>query len=308
MTSERLGSDIALVDVEHLDHPRGIAAGVLEGPRGVAIVDPGPASSLDGLRRGLLDLGHGVSDLRAILLTHIHLDHAGATGTLCRENPDIAVYVHERGAPHVIDPSRLLASAQRIYGDQLVPLFGDVVPVPEARVTTLAGGETLDVLGRTLEVVYTPGHAWHHVSFHDPASSTCFIGDTGGMRIDGLPLILPVAPPPDIDLERWKESIAAIRDRGPDRLFLTHFGVAPDPAAHLDTLEDRLEDWAEAVRGSLEEERPDEERARDFASEVRARMPPDLPPSDAEHYRRAGGIEESWYGLARYWRKRGAGE
>ncbi len=158
---------------------------------------------------------------RALLLTHIHLDHAAATGALVRRWPELEVYVHERGAPHLVDPSRLLASAERLYGDQMERLWGEIVPVPEANVRSLAGGET--VLG--MRVAYTPGHASHHVSYLHEDSGTAFTGDVAGVRIPPSSFIVPPTPPPDIDIEAWEESIGIVEGWQPQRLALTHFGA-----------------------------------------------------------------------------------
>ena len=163
---------------------------------------------------------------RALLLTHIHLDHAAATGALVRRWPDLEVYVHERGAPHLIDPSKLLASAERLYGDQMERLWGEIVPVPEANVRPLAGGET--VLG--MRVAYTPGHASHHVCYLHEESGTAFVGDVAAVLIPGTGLIVPPTPPPDIDVETWEDSIGIVEGWRPERLALTHFGQIDDPA------------------------------------------------------------------------------
>src|SRR5207249_2172225 len=160
------------------------------------IVDPGPASSVAAL--------DGVEP-RALLLTHIHLDHAGATGVLVRRHPELVVYVHEIGAPHVADPSKLLRSAARLYGDDMERLWGEVLPVPAERLRVLRGGE---VLGR-FRVAYTPGHASHHVSYLHEPTGVAFTGDVTGVRIhDGC--ILAPTPPPDIDLQAWRASLDVI--------------------------------------------------------------------------------------------------
>ena len=188
------------------------------------LVDPGPESS----HGNLLDaLGEDLP--RAILLTHIHLDHAAATGALVRRWPDLEVYVHEVGAPHLIDPSRLLSSAERLYGDQMERLWGEIVPVPEENVRVLSGGET--VLG--MRVAYTPGHASHHVCYLHEESGTAFVGDIAAVLIPGTDLIVPPTPPPDIDIETWLDSIGIVEGWRPQRLGLTHWGPIEDPEPHL---------------------------------------------------------------------------
>lgn len=294
------------IDVDYLGKPNGIAACALETGEGLAIVDPGPASSLGGLRRGLEGAGLSIGDVRAILLTHIHLDHAGATGALVRDNPRIRVFVHERGAPHVIDPSRLLSSALRIYGDSLETLFGTVEPVPADRVTVLRGGETIEHGGRRVRVESAPGHAVHHVAFIDEETGTAFVGDTAGERFAPHQLVMPVTPPPDIDLERWRETLGKLRGLRPARLFVTHFGGFDDVVRHLDEHETRLESWARSVRGSLDEPGTDAERAERFAAGIEAEVLSSLGRVGAIAYAHAG-LRESWFGLARYWRKRQSG-
>lgn len=293
-----------LIDLLHLDQPSAIAAALLDGADGPALVDPGPSVTLPILREALAGVGVAVTDLRAILLTHIHLDHAGATGTLVRENPRIRVHVHERGAKHLVDPSRLIESATRIYGDEMDTLWGEFLPVPADRIEALVGGERLQVAGRRIEVAYTPGHAWHHVAYFDLSTGVAFTGDVAGIRLDDRPFVLPPTPPPDIEIERWRESLDRIRDWAPELLFLTHFGPATGVDEHLAELDERLGRWAEVVRASLEQDASDEERARDFAEHAVVELRARLSEADARDYETAGGIEEGWYGLARYWRKR----
>ncbi len=292
------------VDTEYQEEPHLIATGVLETDAGLVLVDPGPAVSLGGLTRNLEAAGARPGDVHAILLTHIHLDHAGGTGSFVAEHPSVKVYVHDIGARHMIAPERLLASARRIYGEAMDTLWGAFLPVPEANVVRLRGGETLDLGGRTLQVAYTPGHAIHHVSYLDEASGTAFVGDVAGMRVSGDPVVLPVTPPPDISLEQWRVSLDVVRLWQPERLFLTHFGPAEDVAWHLDTLERTLVDWAERVRASLAAEGDDEARAKAFEEAVFAELREQLTPEAFRAYESFGQPVGSWYGLARYWRKK----
>ena len=187
-----------VIDVQHLGRPHVI--GCWEVEEGV-LVDPGPECSLQNVIEAL-----GDSEPRALLLTHIHLDHAAGTGAMVRRWPELEVYVHERGAPHLIDPSKLLASAGRLYGDQLTYLWGEILPVPEANVRVLQGGES--VLG--MRVAYTPGHASHHVCYLHEQTGTAFVGDVAACRIPPSQLLMPPTPPPDIDIELWEESIAIV--------------------------------------------------------------------------------------------------
>ena len=291
------------VDVEYKGYDRLIACGVLETEAGLLLVDPGPTVSLGTLEAGLAAQGASFSDVHGLLLTHIHLDHAGATGVIVDKYPHVQVYVHRRGARHMINPERLLASAHRIYGDQMNMLWGAFLPTPEANVHALEGGETLEIGGRVFEVAYTPGHAIHHVSYLDRATGTAFVGDTGGMRVLGIPYIVPVTPPPDIHVETWHASLDVLRAWQPDRLFMTHFGPADDVAWHLDEIARRLDEWAEQVRQSLLDGRDDTARAQAFHNVEMAVMKAVLDSSVRTPYEQMGQPEASWYGLARYWRK-----
>lgn len=301
----RVAERTHLIDLRYLGRPEVIASGLLESSAGALLVDPGPSVSLSALRAGLEALGVGVADLRAILLTHIHFDHAGAVGSLVRDNPSIRVYVHERGARHLIDPSRLLESARRLYRENMDRLWGEFLPVPASNVTALAGGETLALGDRPLEVAYTPGHASHHVSYLDRATGTGFVGDTGGNRYSNRAYVSPVTPPPDVDLEGWRGSIARFRAWSPERLFSAHFGCSHPVGPHLDELEARLAHWADQVRGTLPDpDRTDDQKAAAFVAWVAAQIRERLSDADAQAYEWGTTALNSWHGLARYWRER----
>ena len=293
-----------LLDTNWLGHPRSIAAVLLESDGHRAIIDPGPASSLPTLRQHLDSRGISVSDLNAILLTHIHLDHAGATGALIRENPNLEVYVHKVGMLHMADPTKLLASAERLWPGELGHLFGETLPVPFGNLRMLKGGETLSLGSRNLEVVYTPGHASHHVSYFDSSDGTAFVGDTAGFHIEGEDYVVPLAPPPDIDLEIWNASLDAILARAPARLFLTHFGYSNDPAAHIAEYRKNLQRWA-ALAAKVLRSTPDQNAALEkFVSEASAEIKQRLSAAEAAHYIFNCGLNLTWLGLARYHRKR----
>jgi glyoxylase-like metal-dependent hydrolase (beta-lactamase superfamily II) len=232
---------------------------------------------------------------RALLLTHIHLDHAAATGALVRRWPDLEVYVHERGAPHLIDPSKLLASAERLYGDAMEYLWGEIVPVPEANVRPLAGGE--DVLG--MHVAYTPGHASHHVCYFHKESGTAFVGDVAAVRIPPSDLIVPPTPPPDINIEAWLGSIATVESWHPERLALTHFGAIEDPIPHLEKVRERLREEAELARELSEDEYERRHRERVFES---------VDSDTAEELIQCVPPQYQWRGLNRYWEKLAAAQ
>ncbi|MCX6551718.1 MAG: MBL fold metallo-hydrolase, partial [Acidobacteria bacterium] len=229
------------IDLMFLGRPRKIATGVVATPAGVLLVDPGPASCLGRLEQALADMGIGPPDLHGLLLTHIHLDHAGATGTLVRRYPHLKVFVHERGAPHLVDPSKLLASAQRLYGADMDRLWGEFAVVPAGNVYVPKDGEVLSFGGAAIDVASTRGHASHHLCYHDRRSGTVFAGDTGGIRVGESPYVLPPTPPPDIDLPAWRESLARLRAWQPAAVFVTHFGLFRDAAVHLDALAQELE-------------------------------------------------------------------
>lgn len=290
--------------------PRVIATGVLDGPDGVTLVDPGPSSCLETLKSGLERAGIRLVDVSNVLLTHIHLDHAGVTGTLVREHPTLKVYVHESGARHMIDPSKLIASARRIYGDQMDTLWGEFAPVPAASIVPLRGGEQVSAAGRRFEVAYTPGHASHHVSYFDPESGVAWVGDACGARIGLNSFVMVTTPPPDIDLEIWALSLDRILEWAPRTLFLTHFGPSEHPPGHIAELRSRL-GWAGGVvRDALrrfpdvaDDARASEVAQREFGLELRRLMSD----TDARTYEAAVPLEHCYQGLARYWRKKAPG-
>lgn len=298
---------ITYADLMFLGQPRVIAAAVLQNAGGAALVDPGPSTCLDTLRSSLREQGIAPADLRTILLTHIHLDHAGATGTLVRENPDIRVVVHERGAPHLVDPDKLLTSAARLYGDDMDRLWGEFLPVPEGNLHVLAGGERLAVGDRELEVAYTPGHASHHVCFLDRSSGVAFVGDTAGVRVGPERFALPPTPPPDIDLDAWKASIRQIEAWQADTLFITHFGPHEDAADQLASLTEHLDGLAATARAVIEGDAPAEERTERFVADTRRYLRRYMPEETAALYDMAAPFSMCWLGLARYWKKQGVG-
>ncbi len=297
-------NSITTLDNLWMGRPRSIAAALLESDGHRAVVDPGPGSTLETLHSQLQACGIGVSDLDAILLTHIHLDHAGATGALVRENPRLAVYVHKNGGPHLVDPSKLLASAERLWPHELHRLFGEVLPVPAENLRILEGGETLTLGSREVEVVYTPGHASHHVSYFDKKEGVAFVGDTTGVRIEGNSYVMPATPPPDIDLGIWDASFAAILERKPARLFLTHYGYSDNPSEHILIFRERLHRWAMLTAEILRTAASDSAAMDSFMSATHAEISQHLPAGEADHYAFSAGLNLSFLGLARYLRKR----
>jgi glyoxylase-like metal-dependent hydrolase (beta-lactamase superfamily II) len=309
-SGKNLTMNVTTLDTNWVGRPHAIAAALLESDGHHAVADPGPASTVSTLRDQLQSRGLSIADLDTILLTHIHLDHAGATGTLVRENPRLKVYVHRQGAPHLIDPAKLLASAARLWPETLYRLFGETLPVPADHVHILDGGETVRLGGRKLDVVYTPGHASHHVSYFDDAEGLAFVGDTTGIRINNGPYILPATPPPDIDLRIWDTSLAAILARRPSRLFLTHFGYSENPSWHIADFRERLHRWAEVAAECLRSARglpassAETTALESFVARCRGEMDARLGAAEAEHHAFTAGLDLSFLGLARYLRKR----
>jgi glyoxylase-like metal-dependent hydrolase (beta-lactamase superfamily II) len=271
------------IDVMHLGRDRVICAFEIDG----LIVDPGPASCVDTLIDRL-----GPVQPRALLLTHIHLDHAGATGVLCRRYPKLEVYVHERGAPHLIDPSKLLASATRLYGDDMWELWGEVAPVPAERLHVLTGGETVE----GFRVAYTPGHASHHVCYFHEELGDAYVGDMAGVRIPPHLHTLAPTPPPDIDVEAWLDSLHAVAGWNPQTLCLTHFGQVTDVADQLHRIRAGLVASADSAR--MDGEEPFIARLESELSAVVA------DPAAVESYEQAAPPDQLYQGLERYWRKR----
>jgi glyoxylase-like metal-dependent hydrolase (beta-lactamase superfamily II) len=275
---------VRLIDTMHLGNDRVIGAHLV---RDGLIVDPGPSSALENW------IDQFDEPPRALMLTHIHLDHAGASGVLARRFPELRVYVHEAGAPHVVDPERLYASASRLYGaENMERLWGEVAPVPEDRVVALsAGGEEVE----GFRVVHTPGHAGNHVAYLDLESRGAFVGDMAGVRIPPYDLTLPPTPPPEIDVEAWLASLETIAGLAPTRLHLTHFGAADDPEAQLAAVREALARNAElAKRGDREA----------FLSAFAAEIDGVADPETAIRMRQATPPDQQWAGLERYWRKR----
>ncbi len=289
------------LDLEYLGTPGVIATAVLRAPSGVALIDPGPSSTIHTLVEQLAGEGIDVSDVTAVLLTHIHLDHAGAVGALVRRHPRIRVYVHERGAPHLVNPQKLLASAARLYGGEMNRLWGEVVPVPAAAIVPLRGGERLEVAGHGLDVAYTPGHASHHVSYFERETRLAFVGDAAGVRCDSRFVLAPTLPP-DIDLELWRDSLVRIAQWTPAALFLTHFGLWSAADQHLSALRDSMELTSRWARESLGREGGDASREAWFADRVERELQRVGTDVELRAYQLAGRFDLCWRGLARYWR------
>ncbi len=274
------------LDLRHLGHERVIGSYLLETEDGLALQDCGPTTCVPELKARLAERGLELPDVRHLLLSHIHLDHAGAAGVLVREHPGLQVHVSEIGAPHLVDPSRLERSARRLYGDDFDRLWGELAPVPSENVHVV-GDQTLG-----LATFPSPGHASHHVCYLDP-EGTLYAGDAAGVRIRPAEFVLPPTPPPDVDLAAWALTLDEVERRGPQRLALIHFGVFADVERHLEELRRRLHGWAERVRAGASEEQFAAMAADDLAADQAA-------------YEQAMPFWQSYAGLERYWEKRAA--
>ena len=279
------------LDLRHLGRERVIGSYLLETDDGPALFDCGPSTCVDRLQEALAERGLDLRDVRRLLLSHIHLDHAGATGVLVRLHPDLQVYVSEIGAPHLVDPTRLESSARRLYGDSFDTLWGELAPVPQENIHIAEG----DVVG--LECFPAPGHARHHVCYLAD-DGTLYAGDAAGVRIQPDQVVLPPTPPPDFDLETWLDTLDEIERRAPTRLALIHFGVADDPERHVGELRERLPEWVGRVAAGATEEQ--------FSESVRA----DLVEAQADLsiYEQAMPFWQSYAGLKRFVEKRGLSE
>jgi glyoxylase-like metal-dependent hydrolase (beta-lactamase superfamily II) len=272
------------VDLFHFDQPGAIAAHLIDG----VIVDPGAEKTVERLIDAL-----GEEVPQAILLTHIHFDHAGATGRLVEKYPDLEVWVHENGARHMIDPERLVKSARQVFGPYFDEMWGEVVPVPERNIKVLKGGEDDGVW----QVEYTPGHAKHHVCYLHRPTRTAFTGDVTGVRIDGGPAF-PPTPPPDINPPQWHESLEIVSDWKPERIAFQHFGQSTDVENQIAMMHEALDLFANNAR---------ETDAEGMSAWIREWLGNQVSEEELNTYWRAGPFEGMWSGLARYWQQESAG-
>jgi glyoxylase-like metal-dependent hydrolase (beta-lactamase superfamily II) len=276
---------LAPIDLRFGGRERVIGVYLLETRDGPALFDCGPTTCVERLKEGLAERGLALSELRHLLLSHIHLDHAGAAGVLVREHPGLRVHVSEVGAPHLVDPERLERSARRLYGAEFDTLWGELAPVPERNVEIVGR----DVVG--LDCFPSPGHAKHHVCYVD-GDGTLYAGDAAGVRIPPSRYVMPPTPPPEIDLEAWDATLDELERRAPERLALIHFDIVSEPAPHLAELRRRLHEWAAIVeRGASEEE---------FVAEAGR----DVDEAERPEYDAAVPLWQSYAGLKRYWDKR----
>jgi glyoxylase-like metal-dependent hydrolase (beta-lactamase superfamily II) len=292
------------IDLRFLDQPGAIASYLLRSDEEAALVDAGPGTTLPALLTALDGLSVAPHQVRHLLITHIHLDHAGAAGALLRHLPEARVYVHEAGARHLIDPSRLIGSATRVYGSLMKRLWGDMLPVPEDRIVVVHDGQLLELAGRRLQILYAPGHAVHHVVYRDLDEGSMYVGDVAGVRMPGSSYVRPPTPPPDLDLEAWEATIDRLAALRPTALYISHFGRTTGTEEHLDQLRTRLRTWEQLV---LEHMQAGEDRAAITLALQRAsdrELSQLATPENARQYEMAGSSAMNVAGYERYLRQR----
>jgi glyoxylase-like metal-dependent hydrolase (beta-lactamase superfamily II) len=304
-TVTQLSSGLWHISLPFLGENEIIGSYLLAGADDLAIIDPGPESMLEPLLASIEEAGFDPEDVTHIVATHVHLDHAGAAGSLVNRMPGARVFVHSKGAPHLLDPSKVVASASRIYGDRMKPLWGEIEPVPKERLQIIEGGDILKIAGRRLEVHYTPGHAVHHVIFFDAHSGELFAGDVAGVRLPGADYVRPPTPPPDLDLEAWSESIRLVKSLRPDVLYIGHFGAIRNIPQHFGRLEEKLYSWGDFVLKAMREGKNEEE----IIAMLIERTKPELvqatnDPHALERYEIATNYPMTVQGYMRYWRKK----
>ena len=285
--------------------PEIIGSYLLAGGNELAIVDPGPSSMLEHLLAAIREAGFEPEDVTHILATHVHLDHAGAAGSLVRRMPRAQVYVHSKGAPHLLDTTRVVASAARIYGARMHSLWGEIEPTPQERLRILKGGDTLHVAGRRLEVHYTPGHAVHHVIFFDAHSGELFAGDVAGVRLPGVDYIRPPTPPPDLDLEAWSQSMELVKNLQPDVLYIAHFGPVRNAPQHLARLREKLYAWGDFVLAAMRDGKDEAEVIRLLIEQTEPELERVAQDQHAlVRYEIATNYPMTVQGYMRYWKKK----
>lgn len=293
-------NEIKTIDLHFQGKPQAIASYAIPHRNGVILVESGPGSTLERLKTGLQGLGYGLGDVSDVLLTHIHLDHAGAAGALAAAGA--TVHVHPNGARHLIDPSKLIASATRIYGDRMDSLWGAMLPIPVGRLHVLEDGQDLDIGERRLSVSFTPGHAEHHACYF--LDEVCFSGDVGAIRIPGYRYIRIPMPPPELELDRWKNSIRKIQNIRPQYIAPTHFGVYDDAGAHLSktlTIIEEIQVWMDQhLTKTLDANLLKDEFNKLMADQAKRET---LTPEVIEAFALSNPLDMSIDGMIRYWKK-----
>ncbi len=306
-TATQVGERIWAIDLGFQGWDKVVHAYLLASPDELVLIETGPTSTLPNLRQGIFAAGFDPAQLTKIFVSHIHLDHSGAAGVIVREQPEVDVFVHPIGMPHLIDPSKLVNSAGRLYTDRMDELWGEVAPVPEERVRPLADGETVEAAGHVMSVLFTPGHASHHVAYWIPDESVVLTGDVGGVRMPGSDYALPPAPPPELAPGEWRVSTERLRQTGAQRLLLTHGGAFDDANVHLDHLMPNL-DEVEALSLEAMLAGADDEAVTDLIQEhTETRIGPVIAedPGIVERYGWASPSFLSAMGFRRYLTKRG---
>lgn len=293
-----------MLDLHFQGMPHGIASYVLRGPNEVVMIETGPGSTTANLARGLAGLGLRPADVTHVLVTHIHLDHAGAAGWMAQHGAE--VYVHHVGERHLIDPSRLWASASRIYGEQMVPLWGEMLAIPPAQVHALHDGDVLHLAGRDIVALDTPGHASHHMAYW--VDGICFTGDVAAARLPNRCHVRVPTPPPDIDLPLWHHSVDRLRQLRPQRLYLTHFGAIDDVLPHLDRVDANLDAMAAYVLEGMQTGADRTSLIASFAGWLAQQaVTDDGTGADVDLYEVVTPTYMATDGLLRYWQQRGGG-
>jgi len=299
----RLTEEITAIDLQFQGRPDVIAAYLFYDGEQAALVETGPASTVDTLLASVQAAGVPLEALRRLIVTHIHLDHSGAAGVIARQLPWVRVYVHPVGAPHLIDPSKLIASATRLYGDQMESLWGTVVPVPQENIVIVNDQDEIPVPGTTLRAYDTPGHAKHHHAYLDQHSGLLFTGDVGGVRMPGISYVRPPTPPPELDIDAWTASITKLRALKASGLCPTHFGLFRGNLDwHWDDLQKRLIDWGQLVRGLIEKGTGDDEILQHLKANAAVEFK--TLGVDPSAYDVAVSYESLVSGYIRYWKKK----
>lgn len=293
--------NVNVIDLHFGNHSQTIAAFLVETMEGPVLIETGPHSTMVFLEEGLSKAGYKIRDIRHVLLTHIHLDHGGAAWVFAKEGAK--VYVHPAGQPHLADPSKLMASATRIYKEDMDRLWGQMHPIPERQLMVLEDQKTIQIGGIDFKAHHTPGHAIHHIAWQ--VDNTIFTGDVGGIRINNGPVV-PPCPPPDIHIGHWMESIKRLESLSPERLFLTHYGEVKEVQSHLNDLKTILMDWALWMKLWAEQNTDPAEVTPKFQKYVAEQLSnAGVAGEDIDRYENANPAWMSVAGLIRYWKKYG---